>query len=54
MKNVKKIVDIKPSYNINNQKKTIKTKRKGNVTLFGSIHHTVSHLRPILKEYISN
>ena len=34
--------DIKPSYNINNQKKTIKTKRKENATLFGSIHHTAS------------
>ena len=30
-----KTMDIKPSYNINNQKKTIQTKRKENVTLFG-------------------
>ena len=33
-------LDIKLSYNINNQKKPIKTKRKGNITLFGSIYHT--------------
>ena len=44
----------KPSYNINNQKKTIKTKRKENVTLFGSIHHTASQLKPISGEYSSN
>ena len=37
-----KAVDIKPSYNTNNQKKTIKTKRKENVTLFGSTHRTAS------------
>ena len=37
MKNAEKIVDIKPSYNINNQKKTLKTKRKENLTLFGSV-----------------
>ena len=49
-----KTVDIKPSYNINNQKKTIKTKRKENVTLFGSIHHTASPLKPISGEYSSN
>ena len=36
-KNAQKAVDTKPSYNINNQKKTIKMKRKENVTLFGSI-----------------
>ena len=49
-----KTVDIKPSYNINNQKKRINTKRKENVTLFGSIHHTVSLLEPISGEYSSN
>ena len=49
-----KTVDIKPSCNINNQKKTIKRKRKENVTLFGSIHHTASQLKPILREYSSN
>ena len=49
-----KTVDIKPSYNINNQKKTIKTKRKENVTLFGSIHHIASPLKPISGEYSSN
>ena len=37
MKNAEKTVDIKPSYNINNQKKTLKTKGKKNLTLFGSI-----------------
>ena len=44
-------VDIKPSYNTNNQKKTIKTKRKGNVTLFGSIHHIANPLKPISVKY---
>ena len=47
-------MDIKPSYNINNQKKTIKTKRKENVKLFGSIHPTASPLKPISGEYSSN
>ena len=37
MKNAEKIVDIKPSYNINNQKKTLNSKRKENLTLFGSV-----------------
>ena len=46
-----KAVDIKPSYNTNNQKKTIKTKRKGNVTLFGSIHHIANPLKPISVKY---
>ena len=46
-----KTVDIKASYNINNQKKTIKTKRKEKVTLFGSIHHKASPLKPISEEY---
>ena len=46
-----KAVDIKPSYNTNNQKKTIKTKRKGNVTLFGSIHHRANPLKPISVKY---
>ena len=54
MKNAQKIADIKPSYNINNQKKTIETKRKENVTLFRSIHHTASPLKPILGEYLLN
>ena len=49
-----KTVDIKPSYNINNQKKTIKTKRKENVPLFGSIYHIASPLKPISGEYSSN
>ena len=35
------------SNGINNQKETIKTKRKENITLFGSIHHTASLLKPI-------
>ena len=39
---------VRASYNINNQKKTIKTKRKENLTLFGSIHHTASPLKPVL------
>ena len=39
---------------MNNQKKTIKTKRKENLTLFGSIHHTASQLKPILGGYPSN
>ena len=46
-----KAVDIKPSYNTNNQKKTIKTKRKENVTLFGSIHHIANPLKPISVRY---
>ena len=46
-----KAVDIKPSYNTNNQKKTIKTKRKGNATLFGSIHHIANPLKPISVKY---
>ena len=46
-----KAVDIKPSYNTNNQKKTIKTKRKENVTLFGSIHHIANPLKPISVKY---
>ena len=54
MRNAQKTVDIKPSYNINNQMKTIKTKRKENVTLFGSIHHTASQLKPISEEYPPN
>ena len=54
MRNAQKTVDIKPSYNINNQMKTIKTKRKENVTLFGSIHHTASQLKPTSEEYLSN
>ena len=37
-----KTVDIKLSYNINNLKKTIKTKRLENATLFGSTHRTAS------------
>ena len=45
MKNAKKTVDIKPSYNINNQNKTIKTKRKEKVTLFGSVHDKASPLK---------
>ena len=45
-------VDIKPNYNINNQKKTIKAKRKENVTLFGSIYHTASPLKAILGKYL--
>ena len=57
MKNAWKAVDIKPSYNVNNQKKTkknqtIKTKRKENVILFGSIHHRASPLKPISGEYL--
>ena len=48
-----KTVNIKPSYNINNQKETSKTKRKEIVTLFDLIHHTVSQLKPISGEYSS-
>ena len=40
-------MEIILSYNINNQRKTIKTKRKENVTLFGPSHHTASPLKPI-------
>ena len=36
------------------QPKENKTKRKENVTLFGSIHHTASPLKPISGEYSSN
>ena len=54
MKNAWEAVDIKPSYNINQKKKTIKIKGKKNVTLFGSIHHTASPLKPISGEYSSN
>ena len=42
VKSALKTVDMKLSYNINNQKKTIKTKRKENVTLFGSTHRTAT------------
>ena len=35
------------------QPKENKTKRKENVTLFGSIHHTASPLKPISREYLS-
>ena len=54
MKNSQKIVDIKPSYNVNNQKNTIKTKRKENVTLFGSIHRTAGLVKPLSRVYSSN
>ena len=47
-------MDIKPSYNINNQKKTIQTKRKQRQTLFRSIHHTARPLKPISGEYSLN
>ena len=36
---------------MNNQKKTIKTKGRENATFFGSIHHTASPLKTILREY---
>ena len=36
------------------QPKENKTKRKENTTLFGSIHHTASQLKPILGGYSSN
>ena len=42
MKITLKTVDMKLSYNINNRKETIETKIKGNITLFGSIHHAGS------------
>ena len=51
---MKNVGGIKLSYNINNQKKTIKTKRKENITLSGSIHHILSPLKPISGEYSSN
>ena len=35
-------------------KKTTKAKRKENLTLFGSIHHGASPLKPILGEYLPN
>ena len=35
-------------------KETIKAKRKENVILFGSIHHTASQLKPISRQYSSN
>ena len=35
-------MDIKPSYSINNQKKTIKTKRKEIITLFGLFNQPYS------------
>ena len=53
MKNALKAVNVKPSINIKNQNKTIKTKRKENLTLFGSIHHTATPLKPISGEYSS-
>ena len=44
---------MKPSHNVSNkkQKEKIKRKRKENVTLFGSIHHRASPLKPISGEY---
>ena len=42
MKIALKTIDMKLSYNINNRKETIETKIKGNITLFGSIHHAES------------
>ena len=42
LENVEKTLEINVSYNINNQKKTIKIKIKENVTLFGSIRCTAS------------
>ena len=42
MKNTLKTVGMKLSYNINNQNKKIKTKRKQTVTLIGSNHRTAS------------
>ena len=45
---------MKPSYSINNQKKTLKQKKKENVTLFGLNHNTTSQLKPTLGEYSSN
>ena len=36
------------------QLKENKAKRRENVTLFGSIHHTASPLKPISGEYSSN
>ena len=54
MKNVQKSVDLKVNYNINSEKKTIKTKRTESVILFGSTHRTASPEKPISGEYSLN
>lgn len=54
MKNTLKTVGMKLSYNINNQNKKIKTKRKQTVTLIGSNHRTASPWKPVLEEYLLN
>ena len=48
MKKGIKTVDIKLSYNINNQKKTIKTKGKKNITLFDSSHRYSKFVKTII------
>ena len=40
--------------NSDHPKQSKQSKQKENLTLFGSIHHTASSLKPILGEYSSN